>query len=73
MTDHRVMCAEMNCDWVGECPAVAECPQCGSRQLRLEAFTHAVYLSIPGPVSDEARERCEQRLREFARDLGVLA
>jgi hypothetical protein len=27
-------CAEMNCNWRGELPAVAKCPQCGSRQVR---------------------------------------
>jgi len=27
-------CAEMNCDWQGEVPAIARCPKCGSRQMR---------------------------------------
>lgn len=26
-------CRERNCSWVGEIPAVAVCPTCGSRQL----------------------------------------
>jgi len=27
-------CAEANCNWQGETPAIAKCPSCGSRQLR---------------------------------------
>lgn len=37
-------CAEMNCDWQGEVPAIARCPKCGSRQLR---HAPVVYIEHP--------------------------
>lgn len=55
MNDHKVMCAEMNCDWVGDCPAVAACPLCGSHQLRLEPIRWIQHpslglIAVCGPV-----------------------
>jgi hypothetical protein len=34
LTQPEAYCAEMNCTWQGEVPAIAKCPSCGSRQVR---------------------------------------
>lgn len=33
-TQPEAYCAEMNCDWQGDVPAIAKCPLCGSNQVR---------------------------------------
>ena len=49
-TDPEAYCAEMNCDWQGEVPAIAKCPKCGSNQIRraeVEFLEHPEFGTIP--------------------------
>ena len=35
LTEPEAFCAERHCDWRGPAPALAVCPSCSSRQVRL--------------------------------------
>lgn len=58
-THPEAYCAEMNCDWQGEIPAVARCPKCNGRNIRRLDRTHLALVNVAQQVA--WRYEAEQR------------